>query len=86
MINIPSKLKQTALPPKASPMRHGLHEVLFSSYPEVLGVEAVADILGIHPNSVRALIKQHQIPAKKVGMKWAVLREDLKIWMLDPSN
>jgi len=36
------------------------------------GVEEVAERLGIHPESVRRLIRQGKLPAIKFGNKWLV--------------
>ncbi len=36
------------------------------------GVEAVAERLRIHPESVRRLIRQGKLPAIKFGNKWLV--------------
>jgi excisionase family DNA binding protein len=59
---------------------------LFLSYPEAMSVEQVSDALGVCPNTVRAMIYQHQIPAKKIGAKWRVLRSELCEWMMKADN
>jgi excisionase family DNA binding protein len=58
------------------------HRTLFSKYPEVMSIEQVSEALGVCPNSVRKLIYEHELPAKKVNYKWRVLRQDLQEWML----
>jgi excisionase family DNA binding protein len=55
---------------------------LFSAYPEVMSIGQVSEALGVCPNSVRKLIYEHELPAKKVNYKWRVLRQDLRDWML----
>ena len=42
------------------------------------GVEVVADRLGIHPESVRRLIRQGKLPAIKFGNKWLVDKATLE--------
>jgi excisionase family DNA binding protein len=59
---------------------------LFLSYPEAMSVDQVAEALGVCPNTVRAMIRQQQIPAKKIGAKWRVLRSELCKWMMKADN
>jgi excisionase family DNA binding protein len=59
---------------------------LFLSYPEAMSVDQVSEALGVCANTVRAMIYQHQIPAKKVGAKWRVLRTELCRWAMDADN
>jgi excisionase family DNA binding protein len=59
---------------------------MFLSYPEAMSVEEVSDALGVCPNTVRAMIRQRQIPAKKIGAKWRVLRSELCKWMMEADN
>ncbi len=42
------------------------------------GVEEVAERLGIHPESVRRLIRQGKLPAIKFGNKWLVEKATLE--------
>jgi len=41
---------------------------------DVVGVDEVADALGIHPESVRRLIRQGRLNARKLGNQWLVSR------------
>ena len=41
---------------------------------DVVGVDEVADALGIHPESVRRLIREGRLNARKLGNKWLVSR------------
>ena len=50
---------------------------LFMTYPEVLNIQQVSELLALSPNTVRAMIYQKQLPAKKLGGKWRVLRTDV---------
>jgi excisionase family DNA binding protein len=59
---------------------------LFSEYPEVMNIAQVARALSICTNSVRAMIYQHQIPAKKIRNTWRILRSDLRIWITQSDN
>jgi excisionase family DNA binding protein len=50
---------------------------LFAAYPEVVNIQQVSEMLALSPNTVRALIYQKQLPAKKLGGKWRILRLDV---------
>jgi len=41
---------------------------------DVVGVDEVADALGIHPESVRRLIREGRLNARKLGNQWLVSR------------
>lgn len=45
-----------------------------------LSIPQVAEILGLHPESVRKLVRQGRIPAFKVGRSWRFHREELDAW------
>jgi excisionase family DNA binding protein len=47
-----------------------------------MSIEQVSEAVGVCSNSVRKLIREHDLPAKKVNYKWRVLRQDLQDWML----
>ncbi|MDR2672486.1 MAG: helix-turn-helix domain-containing protein [Coriobacteriales bacterium] len=74
---ISSKTRAAVSSPKSTPTHRVVDEVLFSEYPEVLSIEQVCQALALSPNTVRAMIYQHQMPATKLGGKWRVLRGDL---------
>lgn len=43
--------------------------------PPLLGVEELAEILGITTAGVRAMIRRRELPASKLGRRWIVRRE-----------
>lgn len=45
--------------------------------PEVLWVEDLADILGLGQIQIRRKIRKGEIPAKRLGKRWYILREQL---------
>ena len=50
---------------------------------EVFTVNEVAKMLKISEQTVRTLIQQGELPAKKVGRSWRILEEDLHAFMKD---
>jgi excisionase family DNA binding protein len=46
---------------------------------ELLSVDQVAQILGLHPRTVRRFIREDRLKAKKVGKEWRILRTDLDV-------
>lgn len=43
---------------------------------ELLTVEEVAELLQVHPDSVRRMMRQGRLPAVKVGWRWYVRRAE----------
>lgn len=48
---------------------------------QFLTLKQVADLLKVHPNTVRAHAIRGTIPAAKVGRGWRFLEEDLVAWI-----
>lgn len=46
---------------------------------DLLSVDQVAQILGLHSRTVRRFIQEARLKAKKVGKEWRVLRTDLDV-------
>ena len=46
--------------------------------PLVLGVQEVADLLRVHPNTAKKMIRDGRLPGVKVGRAWRVKRETVK--------
>ena len=54
---------------------------------ELLTVEEVSGILGVHPITIRRYIKDNKIKASKIGGQWRITSSDLKEFMcLDNFN
>lgn len=43
---------------------------------ELLTVEEVSELLQVHPDSVRRMMRQGRLPAVKVGWRWYVRRAE----------
>lgn len=48
---------------------------------EYLSVPEVAEMLGLHPESVRKLVRQGSLPAFKAGRSWRFRRTQLQSWL-----
>jgi excisionase family DNA binding protein len=48
---------------------------------KTLGIPEVAELLQIHPVTLRAMCKSGEIPAVKVGKSWVMLEDDLRDWI-----
>ena len=55
--------------------------------PLVLGTQDVADVLGIHVNTVKKLINDEKLPAFKIGRVLKIHKADVMRYVgLDPEN
>lgn len=43
---------------------------------ELLTVEEVSELLQVHPDSVRRMMRQGRLPAVKIGWRWYVRRAE----------
>ena len=43
---------------------------------ELLTVEEVSELLQVHPDSVRRMMRQGRLPAVKIGLRWYVRRAE----------
>lgn len=48
-------------------------------------IQEAAEILSVHPNTIRNRIKDGSLPAGRVGYQWRIAAEDLRA-MLEPKN
>ena len=55
---------------------------LLANYPDVLDTADVSDVLGIPVVSVRAMLRQEQLPYFKIGSQYRAP----KLWLLDWIN
>lgn len=51
----------------------------------VMDVPAVVEYLGFSTSKVKRLLKAGEIPGKKVGSQWRIIRERLDSWLSQPS-
>ncbi len=52
----------------------------------LLNVEQVAAALGFHPESVREMARQGQLPAVKVGKYWKFRITEIEAWIASSQN
>ena len=46
-----------------------------------LSVEETAELLGVHTNTVYTYLASKQIPAKRLGRKWIISRQQITEWL-----
>lgn len=59
---------------------------MLEEYEDILSARTVSYILGIGKNLTLKLLRNGEIPAKKVGNKWRILKSDLIIYLQSSSN
>lgn len=50
---------------------------------DIYTVDQVADILELHPRTVRRFIREGKLTARKVGKQWRIKEQDLKVLLGD---
>ena len=48
-----------------------------------LTIEEAAELLRIHPETIRRLLRLKRLPGKKIGREWRISREALDEYMRD---
>lgn len=51
-----------------------------------LTIEEAAELLRIHPDTVRRLIREKRLPGKKLGREWRISREMLDKFMKEEDR
>jgi excisionase family DNA binding protein len=46
----------------------------------MLTVQEVAELMGVHENTVYRWIRDDGLPARRAGKLWRIRREDLETW------
>ena len=46
----------------------------------IMTLEEVAGYLRVHPSTVYRMVKNHSIPAFKIGSDWRFNRESIDVW------
>lgn len=49
--------------------------------PLSLSVDQAAAVLGVHPNTIRNVIKAGELAARKVGREWRIAKADLQRYL-----
>lgn len=52
-----------------------------ASLPALLTAEEVGAVLRLHPTTVKLLLRQGELPGRKIGGQWRVLRSDLLAYL-----
>ena len=52
----------------------------------VLTLVEVADYLRVHPSTIYRLLKNHQIPAFRIGSDWRFNRESIDSWRVQAEH
>lgn len=47
----------------------------------LISINQAADVLGVHPNTVRSMARQGILPARKFGRQWRIHRERFEKWV-----
>ena len=47
----------------------------------LISVNKAANVLGVHPNTVRSMARQGILPARKFGRQWRIHRERFEKWV-----
>jgi excisionase family DNA binding protein len=50
---------------------------------EVLTVKEVSEILRVHPETVRRLVKKGKIPSFRIGTEWRFRSDQIARWMAE---
>ncbi len=53
---------------------------------EYLEVEDVAEVLHMHPETVREMLREKKIPGRKIGRKWLTSRKQLDEFIRDEQS
>lgn len=59
---------------------------MLEEYDDILSVGCLNQILGLGKNTTLKLLKTGEIPAKKVGHQWRILKKDVIQYLTKYSN
>lgn len=51
--------------------------MLLENYPDILSAKEVCKILHVSPHTLYRLIKNHELPARKIGGKYKIRKDSL---------
>ena len=60
---------------------HADVEVMSSTDRLALTPEEVAQLLGLHPNSIYTMLKNGSLPAIKAGRRWLISKKRFEAWL-----
>jgi excisionase family DNA binding protein len=52
----------------------------------IMTLEEVASYLRVHPSTVYRMVKNHSIPAFKIGSDWRFNRESIDLWRVSAEK
>lgn len=67
-------------------MSDGAVDAMLEDQPRMLNLAQVADLLATSKPTVRRLIDTQALRAVKLGRQWRVARDDLRTYLLTPSD
>lgn len=59
---------------------------MLEEYDDILSVDCLNHILGVGKNTTLKLLQTGQIPAKKVGHQWRILKKEVINYLQNYSN
>lgn len=59
---------------------------MFEQYDDLLNVDCIMDILGIGRSTALKLLKTGEIPARKVGREWRIVKSDLEKYVCNTNK
>lgn len=70
----------------AAPMSEDVVNTLLRDQPRLLNLAQVAELLLTSPPTVRRLVSSGALPAVRLSRQWRIAREDLRVFLLTPSE
>lgn len=52
-----------------------------SEYDSWVGIEEIANYLGVNKDTIRNWIKKNKIPACKIGRQWKFKKSEIDLWV-----
>lgn len=66
-------------------LKQPAHRIQFKDYPDVITVEQTADLLGVCKNTVYKLIREKEIPCRRIGTAIRIRKRDVALFMKKAS-
>lgn len=71
---------------RATPPSVAAVDLLLRDQPTMLSIPRVAELLSTTAPTVRRMVEQGSLPAVRLTRQWRVARDDLRIYLLTPSD
>ena len=53
---------------------------------DIMRVDEAADLLGKHPDTVRSLLRKGELPGRKIGREWIMLKSELEKFLKESEQ